>query len=84
MVTRTAPQLCKTCQLGHGRYLLDTLENYIASDYLAEKQEIEAIDRTLINVATTFSEIFSKGRWPYEFFTNESEVPLCDMSPRST
>jgi hypothetical protein len=53
---------------------LDTLENYLASDYLAEKQEIEAIDRTLNDVAATFSapEIFDGKMWPYEFRTDGS------------
>lgn len=56
---------------------MDTLENYLASDYLAETQEIATIDRTLSDVAAMFCETFdsqSKG-WPYEFRTDGSVKP---------
>lgn len=48
---------------------LESLEHYLASDYLAEKQEIKVIDQTLAQVEGTFSYLYdpeAKG-WPYEF-----------------
>ena len=56
---------------------MDTLENYLASDYLAEKQEIAAIDRTLSDVAAMFCETFDSQSkdWPYEFRTDGSDKP---------
>jgi hypothetical protein len=65
---------------------LDTLENYLASDYLAERQEIVAIDRMLSNVAATFSapEIFDRTGWPYEFRTSSGEASLSSSVSQGT
>lgn len=46
---------------------MDTLESYLDSDYLAQKQDIADIDRMLIDVARTFSKTFKDGKWPYEY-----------------
>ena len=50
---------------------MEILEDYLASDYLVEKQEAATINQTLNEVAATFSAttIFSGGMWPYEFRT---------------
>jgi hypothetical protein len=47
--------------------VMDTLEHYLDSDYLAQKQDIAAIDRMLVDVARTFGVIFDKEMWPYEY-----------------
>jgi hypothetical protein len=47
--------------------VMDTLESYLDSDYLAQKQDIADIDRMLIDVARTFSKTFKDGKWPYEY-----------------
>jgi hypothetical protein len=53
---------------------LETLEDYLASDYLAEKQEVADIERTLKEVMSTFAETFNSDTgWPYEYKTNASD-----------
>jgi hypothetical protein len=60
--------------------VLDTLEHYLDSDYLSQKQEIATIDRMLIDVARTFSEIFDKKMWPYEYRVGQSASASVDVS----
>jgi hypothetical protein len=48
---------------------LDTLEGYLATEYLAQKQEIETIDRMLGYATVSFSEVFDGRQWPYEHWT---------------
>lgn len=47
--------------------MADTLEDYLAADFLSEKQDIEDINRTLEKVSATFLSTFSGKGWPYEF-----------------
>lgn len=65
-----------------GRILVDTLEHYLASDYLAQKQEIAMINRMLVDVGETFSKIFDGTQWPYEFRTDKKREirPQNDIS----
>jgi hypothetical protein len=55
--------------------VLDTLECYLATEYLAEKQEIETIDRMLGHVTVSFSEIFDGKQWPYEHWIRPNTAP---------
>ena len=62
---------------------LDTLETYLASDYLAQKQEIAALDEGLLKVAGTFSSVFSGGEWPYHYRL-KTKVTKNDFSQGTT
>jgi hypothetical protein len=50
---------------------LESLEDYLGSEFLSERQEVATIDRTLLSVAGTFTKIFDGRMWPYEFRLGE-------------
>ena len=51
---------------------MTTLEDYLATDYHLEREEIEVLEATLREVAGTFSESFlPAGYWPYQVDTGE-------------
>jgi hypothetical protein len=60
--------------------VMDTLEHYLDSDYLAQKQDIGDIDRMLVDVARTFSVTFEKEMWPYEYRVGQTATPPVDVS----
>lgn len=50
---------------------MDTLENYLATDYLKDRQEIDDIERSLKDLMATFEVTFdAKNGWPYDFRTD--------------
>lgn len=50
---------------------MQTLEGYLAGDYRLDRADIQAIEATLGEVATTFSGAFSNAQWPYEISANQ-------------
>jgi hypothetical protein len=62
------------------RTVMDTLEHYLDSDYVAQKQDIATIDRLLVDVARTFVAIFDKEMWPYEYRVGQTAPPPVDVS----
>ncbi|MES0048726.1 ATP-binding protein [Mesorhizobium sp. M0053] len=61
---------------------MESLEHYLGSDYLAEKQEIKIIDQTLGQVERTFSHLYNPEikSWPYEFRASAPSLPTITKS----
>lgn len=57
---------------------MESLEHYLASDYLAEKQEVKVIDQTLTQVEGTFLRLYNEAArgWPYEFRASSEPTPF--------
>lgn len=51
---------------------MTTLENYLATDYRTDREEIGLLERTLNNAANTFAGTFIDDRWPYDVRINNA------------
>jgi hypothetical protein len=50
---------------------LRTLEDYLSGDYTIDRQDIVALEMTIVQVANMMGEVFKVDRWPYQMRTTD-------------